>query len=98
MYAYKSKMDSKDKLDYRMKNECEMMVTKEGMKREVIVEKKKETIKIMMKECTKEINSIKEDMNGIIQLIKIEKELIKDTGITQMRETDQENKIEIEEV
>jgi hypothetical protein len=75
-----------------------MMVTKEGMKREVIVEKKKETIKIMMKECTKEINSIKEDMNGIIQLIKIEKELIKDTGITQMREIDQENKIEIEEV
>jgi len=75
-----------------------MMVTKEGMKREVIVEKKKETIKIMMKECTKEINSIKEDMNGIIQLIKIEKELIKDTGTTQMREIDQENKIEIEEV
>ena len=98
MYAYKSKMDSKDKLDYRMKNKCEMMVTKEGMKREVIVEKKKESIKIMMKECTKEINSIKEDMNGIIQLIKIEKELIKDTGITQMREIDQENKIEIEEV
>ena len=41
MYAYKSKMDSKDKLDYRMKNKCELMVTKEGMKREVIVEKKK---------------------------------------------------------
>jgi hypothetical protein len=51
-----------------------------------------------MKECTKEINSIKEDLNGITKLIKIEKELIKDTGITQMREIDQENKIEIEEV